>query len=193
MKRIIYAGLILAMLLLIVFPPAIHAEDDRDPFDYLNEAEQTYVTNMRSAIAEAKAKVDTARTDLQTFFLQDYPSWYNQFMSELNAINSVVNKIKQVNVPASFSVVGQQSQALVGVPADSSEMFLSPDIALFTLVEAAYALSVIDGNLKKVDQSLDSLSSSLETRVNEVAEAQKKGEEILDELLSCAARPARAY
>jgi hypothetical protein len=182
------------MLSLMAFPLATSAADDnRTSFDYLNDEEQIYVTRIRLLITQAKDKVDVARTDLQTFFLQDYRAWYARFLAELDAVDAAIYNLKQVSAPPDFSAFGQQCQSMAGLPPDSADLFLSPDIVIFTLVEAAQTLAIVENNLNQLEQRLDNLNASLDKRIEEVAEAQKRGEELLDDFLSCQARPARPY
>ena len=109
MKRYIYLSLIASMLLLIAFPPHIHAEDGRPPFEYLHKEEQEYVTKMMGAIEQARNDLKTARADLGTIFLQGYDDWYTHFPGEVSAMNGSIVKIKNIAAPGSFSGVASQA------------------------------------------------------------------------------------
>ena len=195
MKRLVYSLLLLFMLSLMVFPPAVYASDPTyTPYDYLDEQEKTYVTSMRSWITVTKTRIETAKTDLQTFFLQDYKTWYAGFLGELDAVNQGIGEIKKISAPGSFSDVAQQCQGLSGISVEFAVMVLDPYIAPVDLSSSAQAIAGMDGRLTAIVKSLNKIWSSLDKRTDEIAKAEKIGEEAIGKMLeSCEFRPIFPY
>ena len=195
MKRLIYLALLLLMLSLMVFPPAVYASDPTyTPYDYLDEDEKAYVTNVRSWITVTKGRVDTAQTDLQTFFLQDYKTWFPAFLGELDDVNNGIGEIKKISAPSNFEEVAQQCQQLTGVTGDYVAMFLNPAIAPLDLSATAQAIAGLDARLTAVKNNLNKVWSSLDKRMKEIADVQKKLDEGVAKMLeSCDFRPVRPY
>jgi len=195
MKRLIYSLLLLFMLSLMVFPPAVYASDPTyTPYDYLDEGEKTYVTNVRSWITVTKGRIETAQADLQTFFLQDYKTWYPAFIGELEAVNNGIAEINKISAHSSFDDVAQQCKALSGVTVEYAAMVLSPLIAPVDLSSTAQAIAGIDNRLTTVKNKLNEIWGSLDKRIEEIARAEKLGEEAIGKMLeSCEFRPIFPY
>ena len=185
MKRCIYSILIFLMLLCFVIPPSLGAATStRAPFDYLDEEEQAYVGSMRGAIATARGLVQTARADLGTVFLQGYLDFEKRFPGELAAANDAIAVIKSISAPASFSDVAAQAQSILFFNVNNISDMLSPENP-GGLIDVARSVGNIEGDFVDVDKELTSLLSALEQQVAKVAEAQRLGEEAINQLLSC--------
>lgn len=193
MKRYIYLGLIFSMLLLIVFPPAISASDPTStpkPYDYLEQNEKTYVDSVRSQVSVIKGKIDAARTDLQTVFLQDFREWYASITVKLNEVNSAISTLKQINPPESFKSISAECQAVGSVSAAGGE----GEQILGDLVAKAQAISSLESQLNGIEKKLNNLLSSIDSKIQGIAEEKEGLEKLLARLLeSCMARPAKPY
>src|SRR5512135_2034894 len=147
MKRYLYLGLILSMLLLIVFPPAVHAEDTRTPFDYLSQDQQTYASAVRGGVAEAKKQVSSARADLGTSFLQGYMEWSTAVYKTLGALNGSIGKLKALTPPEGFSDVNAKCQALPEASMGRLYAAFSFGGGPESLIETAQMVGELEGDL----------------------------------------------
>jgi hypothetical protein len=71
MKRVILSLLLLTMLVLIVVPLPVFSNDPTAPDDYLSTEEKSYVTQVRSIGSDLNERLENAKGDLNTAFLQD--------------------------------------------------------------------------------------------------------------------------
>jgi hypothetical protein len=192
-KRYIYLGLLFFMLLFIVFPPAISAGDPTStpkPYDYLEQNEKTYVDNVRSQVSVIKGKIDSARTDLQTVFLQDYREWYASISNKLIEVNSAISALKQINPPDSFKSISTECQAIGSVSAAGGE----GEQLFGDLVAKAQAIASLESQLNGIEKKLNNLLSSIDSKIQGIAEEKEGLEKLLARLLeSCMSRPAKPY
>jgi len=178
------------MLTLMVFPPVIHADDARTPFDYLKKDEQDYAGRLRGAVADAKSHIAPARADLGTCFLQGYDEWAPAVLKQLESLNDDIYLIKAMTAPATFSDLQAKCQALHGMNVGVLAMFLGVGGTPDTLIETAQIVSNLEGGLGALDGELSGILSALEAQIEKVGkqrekEAQELGGDILNAILSC--------
>jgi len=192
MKRLIYLAFIMAMLSFLVFPPVVQARDStRAPFDCLENNEQTYVTTVRSLINTTKDRIDIAKIDLPSFFMEQYSVWYARIAGEINAVNSAIKELKKVQALENFTGFYYQCQALgeVSLGEEIGWQLLAEDLAI-----KAQGVAGLEGLLTAVEKNLNSLSSGLDKRIEQIAQEVQRAEEGFAKWLeSCDSRPARSY
>jgi hypothetical protein len=116
--------------------------------------------------------------------LQGYLDFEKRFPGELAAANDAIAVIKSISAPASFSDVAAQAQGISFFNIRSVSDMLKPQPP-FGLIGIAQSVGAIEGEFAGVDKELTSLLSALEQQVAKVAEAQRLGEEALNQIFSC--------
>jgi hypothetical protein len=195
MKRVIYLSLICLMLSMIVFPLRIKATDaTKTPFEYLDQDEQAYVTTARSWITVTKGRIDTARTDLGTFFLQDFDTWRGGFLKEIGDINNGLDELGKMNPPGDYADIGNQCRAITRLSVEGTNMIISggaysQDFAIIARLMADY-----DARLQEKNQQLNKIWADINKQVDKCAKIAQKEEDIASSILeSCSYRPVRPY
>ena len=194
MKRSIKFALVLLMLSMMVFPINVFAtEPTNTSFDYLDSDEQAYVTSVRSLITLIKGRVSTAKTNLQTFFLQDDRSWRTSMIGDLSLVNEGIAQIGSLSAPPNFSDFNQQCK-LDGIEGEALVSIQDSKVLQGDLVGFARSIANIDSELTRVERSMNTLLSNLEKRIDAIAKVEKMGEEAISKWLdSCSYRPSPPY
>jgi hypothetical protein len=187
-KTLIRSILVLAMILSIFFTPPIHAADStKIPFDYLTSEEQTFVSNVRAYILIARTRVETAQTNLDTVVLQDWSAWRSGMVADLNALNSSLQDLSNINPPEYFIPIGNQ---LKGLGRIKTEYFDVMVVISADFIEFALTLNAMNDSLKRAGAALDNLSQNLEKTIRDVAKQRERNEQVAGEILnSCLGEP----
>jgi hypothetical protein len=185
-KNLLRSIIVLAMILSILFAPAVRAEDStKIPWDYLYPEEKTFVTQVRAYVIIAKVKLDAAQTDVDTIVLQDMKAWISSMQTELTALNTAVFDLSQIEPTDNFRDIGEQLRGLSRVNVKFYDVMAN---TASNFVEFAYTAATINNTLKKVRAELDNLSQSLEKKVRDLGKQRAANEEALGNFItSCMA------
>ena len=190
-KTLVRCILLMAMILSIFFAPAVHALDStKIPYDYLYPEEQTFVTQVRAYILIAKTRLDTAQTNLDTTALQYLSAWVSSMQADLNALNSAMSDLSNIDPPDNFISTGNELKGLGKINAAYfiAMVVISPD-----LIEFTKTLAALNDGLKKAGAALDNLSQNLEKRIQDIAKQRERNEQVAEEILnSCLSEPGPA-
>jgi hypothetical protein len=183
--------IVLVMIFSILLAPAARAADStKTPWDYLDPAEQAFVTGVRADVVIAKIKLDNARANLDTVMLQDLKDWESSMAKDLTDLNQALMELDKLPVPDAFTEIKGKIKALVGINVGffRDRLSLTEDF-----IEYATVLSDLSKTFSRVESSLNNLSDSLEKKLRDIGAQREKNEIAADEFInSCMAEPGPA-
>lgn len=201
MRRIIFSGLMLLMLLAMAFPPPLNlaaaTATTQNPESWLNADELAYVNSMRAANAAAKANLENLR-----WLIWDAKpaeeSWWKQGKEQGAALTTSMAGFK-TTAPnnANLQYVSGWYSGLNELSLESGywndplspcrgQAFAEADIPL---VDLMVGLETVEARIDYLEGQLDEAMSKLDAAVAETAKARAQVEDVIGSILSCSPRP----
>jgi hypothetical protein len=205
MRRNIFSGLMLLMLLAMAFPPSLNlaaaTTTTQNPESWLDADELAYVNSMRAANAAARANLENLRWLIWNAKPFD-SNWWEQGKSEGSALS---------NSMAAFNATAPNNanlQYVSGWYSGVNELYsdsgywndpLSPcrgrayAEAGIPLMDLVVGLETVEARIDYLEGQLDEAMRKLDAAIAATAKAHQQASEFVDSLFSCSERPAPGF